>query len=165
MEEKERVLETRGAKGMWDAQKRTINRFGGGGGSESESRHLWQPSTPSPFHPASYLHHIAHLLCPPFHLLIEVLQLLWALGKRRVGGVCKGRPMTATGIAAALREEEDQKTCVHLDGSDLLSILFSLLIFGKCGARKHELRETERPPLTRDPSACGLTRLVAHHTH
>lgn len=32
MEEKERVLETRGAKGMWDAQKRTINRFGGGGG-------------------------------------------------------------------------------------------------------------------------------------
>lgn len=88
MEEKERVLETRGAKGMWDAQKRTINRFGGGGGSESETRHLWQPSAPSPFHPASYLHHIAHLLCPPFHLLIEVLQLLWALGKR--GGMGGG---------------------------------------------------------------------------
>lgn len=33
VEEKESVLEKRGAKGMWDAQKRTINRFflGGGG--------------------------------------------------------------------------------------------------------------------------------------
>lgn len=32
VEEKERVLEKRGAKGMWDAQRRTINRFGGVGG-------------------------------------------------------------------------------------------------------------------------------------
>lgn len=32
VEEKERVLEKRGAKGMWDAPKRTINRFFGGWG-------------------------------------------------------------------------------------------------------------------------------------
>lgn len=50
-----------------------------------------------------YLHFIislisitSHISSPPFHLLIKVLQLLWAWGKQRDregGGGCKDRPM------------------------------------------------------------------------
>lgn len=162
MEEKERVLENRGAKGMWDAQRRTINRFGGVGGGRV------RPVTCGNHPPR--LHFIlllifstSHTCSAPLFIFLLKCSNFYGLWERGWGG-CKGRPMTATGIAAALREAEDQATCVHLYGSDLFSVLFSRLIFRKCGARRHELRETERPSLTRDPSACGLTRLLAHHT-
>lgn len=159
VEEKERVLEKRGAKGMWDAQKRTMNRFGGGGvGPVTCGNH------PPHLHFILFLIFItSHTCSAPLFIFLLKCSNFYGLWENRGGG-CKGRPMAATGIAAAQREAEDQTTCVHLYGSDLFSILFSLVIFRKCGARKHEERETERPPLTRDPSACGLTCLLAYHT-
>lgn len=52
---------------------------------EDETCHLWLSSTSnlSPFHHFSLISIASHTSSPPFHLLIKVLQLLWAQGKQR----------------------------------------------------------------------------------
>lgn len=78
---------------MWNLIKRTKQTEYGWDGAVDGTCHPWQPfiSGLSPFHHLFHLHHITHFLSLPFHLLIEVFQLLKAWGKRE-------RPITVRNV-------------------------------------------------------------------
>lgn len=109
-----------GAKGMWDAQKRTINRFFSGGGV----RPVTCGNHPPHPHFILFLIFITSHTCsaPLFIFLLKCSNFYGLWENRGWGG---GLQRQASDSDRKEEEEEDQKTCVHLYGSDLFSILFS----------------------------------------